>query len=211
MNVAALWELRLVTPRLVLRLPTEDELHELFAVAEAGIHPPEEMPFAVAWTDDLQRERFVDFHREAWALWTPEKWTCNLVTFLEGKPIGTQEISGENFPEKREVGTGSWLGAPFQGHGYGTEQRAAVLELAFRGLGAKAATSGAVEHNIASQRVSAKLGYSQTGTRELAPRGEPVTHYDYRLEAGDWRSPIPVELVGLGGCLPLFGVLPLSG
>lgn len=211
MNVEALWELRLVTPRLVLRLPTEDELHELFAVAEAGIHPPEEMPFAVAWTDDLQRERFVDFHREAWALWTPEKWTCNLVTFLEGKPIGTQEISGENFPEKREVGTGSWLGAPFQGHGYGTEQRAAVLELAFRGLGAKAATSGAVEHNIASQRVSAKLGYSQTGTRELAPRGEPVTHYDYRLEAGDWRSPIPVELVGLGGCLPLFGVLPLSG
>ncbi len=211
MNVEALWELRLVTPRLVLRLPTEDELHELFAVAEAGIHPPEEMPFAVAWTDDLQRERFVDFHREAWALWTPEKWTCNLVTFLEGKPIGTQEISGENFPEKREVGTGSWLGAPFQGHGYGTEQRAAVLELAFRGLGAKAATSGAVEHNIGSQRVSAKLGYSQTGTRELAPRGEPVTHYDYRLEAGDWRSPIPVELVGLGGCLPLFGVLPLSG
>jgi RimJ/RimL family protein N-acetyltransferase len=210
-NVEALWELRLVTPRLVLRLPTEDELHELFAVAEAGIHPPEEMPFAVAWTDDLQRERFVDFHREAWALWAPEKWTCNLVTFLDGKPIGTQELSAENFAETREVGTGSWLGAPFQGQGYGTEQRAAVLELAFRGLGAEAATSGAVEHNIASQRVSAKLGYAQTGTRELAPRGEPVTHYDYRLEAGEWRSPIPVELVGLSGCLPLFGVLPRSG
>jgi RimJ/RimL family protein N-acetyltransferase len=210
-NVEALWELRLVTPRLVLRLPTEDELHELFTVAEAGIHPTEEMPFAVAWTDDLQRERFVDFHREAWALWAPEKWTCNLVTFLDGKPIGTQELSAENFAETREVGTGSWLGAPFQGQGYGTEQRAAVLELAFRGLGAEAATSGAVEHNIASQRVSAKLGYAQTGTRELAPRGEPVTHYDYRLEAGEWRSPIPVELVGLSGCLPLFGVLPRSG
>jgi RimJ/RimL family protein N-acetyltransferase len=210
-NVEALRELRLVTPRLVLRLPTEDELHELFVVAEGGIHPPEEMPFAVAWTDDLQRERFVDFHREAWAQWTPEKWTCNLVTFLDGKPIGTQEISAENFAETREVGTGSWLGAPFQGQGYGTEQRAAVLELAFRGLGAVAATSGALEDNIASQRVSAKLGYRQTGTRKLAPRGEPVTHYDYRLEADEWHSPIPVELVGLPGCLPLFGVLPRPG
>ena len=65
--------------------------------------------------------------------------------------------------------TGSWLGASFQGHGYGTEQRAAVLELAFRGLGANAAISGALEHNIASQRVSTKLGYRQTGTSERSP------------------------------------------
>jgi RimJ/RimL family protein N-acetyltransferase len=210
-NVEALWQLRLVTPRLVLRLPTEPELDQLYAVAEAGIHPPEEMPFAVAWTDDLQRERFLDFHREAWALWTPERWTCNLVTFVDGNPIGTQEISADNFAETREVGTGSWLGTPFQGQGYGTEQRAAVLEFAFRGLGAATATSGAVEHNIASQRVSAKLGYTLTGTRELAPRGEPVLHYDYRLEAGDWSSPVPVELAGLADCLALFGVLPRSG
>jgi len=210
-SVETLRQLRLVTPRLVLRLPTEDELHALFAVAEAGIHPPEEMPFEFPWTDDLQRERFVDFHREAWTLWTPEKWTCNLLTFLDGKPIGTQEISAENFAETREVGTGSWIGASFQGQGYGTEQRAAVLELAFRGLGALAATSGAWEYNIASQRISAKLGYRQTGTRLLAPRGEPVTHYDYRLEAVEWHSPIAVELLGLDDCLPLFGVLPRSG
>ena len=45
----------------------------------------------------------------------------------------------------------------------------------------------------------------------LAPRDEPVTHYDYRLEAGEWHSPIPVELLGLDDCLPLFGVLPRSG
>ena len=211
MNIDELWSLSVLTPRLELRLPTNDELDQLFAVAEGGIHPPEQMPFEVAWTDDLRHDSFVAFHREAWSSWSPAKWTCNLVTFLDGKPIGTQEISAENFAETREVGTGSWLGAPFQGHGYGTEQRAAVLELAFRGLGALAATSGALEGNVASQRVSAKLGYRQTGTRELAPRGEPVTHYDYRLETGEWHSPVPVELVGLDDCLPLFGVLPRSG
>jgi RimJ/RimL family protein N-acetyltransferase len=211
LNLEPLWQLRLVTPRLVLRLPAEEELQQLFAVAEGGIHPPEEMPFAVAWTDDLQLERFVDFHHEAWDAWTAEKWSCNLITFLDGEPIGTQGIDAENFAEQREVVTGSWLGAPYQAQGYGTEQRAAVLELAFRGLGAKAATSGSLEHNIASQRVSEKLGYERTGTREIAPRGKPVPHYDYRLEASDWRSPVPVELVGLAPCLHLFGALPLSG
>jgi RimJ/RimL family protein N-acetyltransferase len=211
MNLEPPWGLQLLTPRLMLRLPTESELDELFALAEEGIHPPEEMPFEVAWTDDLQHESFTAFHRNAWATWTAEKWTCNLVAFLDGKPIGTQEISAENFAEAREVSTGSWLGAAFQGRGYGTEQRAAVLELAFRGLGATAATSGVFVHNVTSQRVNQKLGYTITGASELAPRGQPMAHYDYRLEARDWHSPVPVELVGLGPCLQLFGALPRSG
>jgi len=32
--------------RLELRLPSDKELVELFRVAEGGIHPPDEMPFA---------------------------------------------------------------------------------------------------------------------------------------------------------------------
>jgi RimJ/RimL family protein N-acetyltransferase len=210
-NLEPLSGLQLFTPRLVLRLPVESELDELFELAEAGIHPPEEMPFGVAWTDDLQHGSFTAFHRDAWTAWTAERWTCNLVTFLEGKPIGTQGLSAENFATAREVSTGSWLGAAFQGQGYGTEQRAAVLDLAFRGLGATAATSGALVRNVASQRVSQKLGYAVTGMSELAPRGEPIPHYDYRLEARDWHSPVPVELVGLSSCLELFGALPRSG
>ncbi len=63
MNVASLCDLRLRTERLELRLPTDDELVELFRVAERGIHPPDEMPFAVAWTDDLRLDAFVEFHR----------------------------------------------------------------------------------------------------------------------------------------------------
>ena len=43
-----LLDLRLTTGDLVLRLPTEDELPAFSAVAAAGIHPSDEMPFSVA-------------------------------------------------------------------------------------------------------------------------------------------------------------------
>jgi RimJ/RimL family protein N-acetyltransferase len=204
-NVDALWEIRLHTPRLELRLPTEDELVELFRVAEGGIHPPEEMPFLVPWTDDLRLDAFIEFHQGTWAAWRPEKWSLNLITFLDGQPIGSQGIEAEDFAAKREVVTGSWLGAPYQGRGLGTEQRAAVLELGFAGLEAEVALSGSLVRNLASQRVSAKLGYRQTGSHTVAPRGEPVEHYDYRLERGEWRCPIEVEITGLEPALPLFG------
>lgn len=210
MNVEPLRDIRVRTPRLELRLPTEDELVELFHVAEGGIHPPEEMPFFVPWTDDLRLEAFVEFHRDTWAAWRPEKWLLNFFTFLDGRPIGSQGVGAEDFAVRREVETGSWLGAPYQGKGLGTEQRAAVLELAFTHLGAEVAVSGSIFHNISSQRVSEKLGYRVTGTRTIAPRGEPVEHYDYRLERDDWTCPVAVEVEGMEAVLPLFGTVTPS-
>ena len=205
MNIDPLWEIRVRTPRLELRLPSEDELVELFRVAEGGIHPPEEMPFFVPWTDDLRLDAFLDFHHETWAAWRPERWSLNLITLLDGRPIGSQGIEAADFASTREAQTGSWLGASYQGQGLGTEQRAAVLELAFAGLGAETALSGSLVHNIASQRVSEKLGYRVTGTRTVAPRGEPVEHFDYRLARVGWRCPTEVEITGLETALPLFG------
>jgi len=210
MTLEPLLELRVRTPRLELRLPTDEEIVELYRVAEAGIHPPEEMPFFFPWTDTLNERDFVAYHREARESWSPGSWRANFVTFLDGRVIGSQGLEAEDFAAKRKVETGSWLGEEFQRRGYGFEQRAAVLELAFRGLEARAATSGALVHNVASQRISEKLGYRMTGTRETAPRGEPVLHYDYRLERDDWRCPIPVELEGLEPALPLFGLTHLS-
>lgn len=205
MNVEALAGLRLRTPRLELRLPSEDELVALFRVAEGGIHPPGEMPFYVPWTDDLRLEAFLEFHRGALAAWRPENWSLNLIAFLDGRPIGSQGVEAENFAAERTVTSGSWLGAPYQGRGLGTEQRAAVLELAFSGLEADAAVSGSFVHNVKSQRVSEKLGYRRTGMRIMESRGEPVEHLDYHLERGAWRSPVEVEISGLSPALSLFG------
>ena len=60
--------------------------------------------------------------------------------------------------------------------------------------------------NVASKRVSEKLGYKIVGRGEVAPRGVPVPRLDLRIERGDWHTPIPVEIEGLAPCLHLFGV-----
>jgi RimJ/RimL family protein N-acetyltransferase/predicted GNAT family acetyltransferase len=197
--------LRLRTPRLELRLPTVAELRRLFEVAQAGIHDPAEMPFGVAWTDHLDEGSFLAHFRIKLASTTPDDWSLPLVAFADGEPIGVQEIRGERFAERRSVDTGSWLGGAWQGRGLGTEMRAAVLELAFTGLGAEVATSGAIEGNPASLGVSRKLGYELVGAHTVSPRGVPVEHADLELRRERFRSPVPVELIGLAGLLELFG------
>jgi RimJ/RimL family protein N-acetyltransferase len=214
LNVAPLYELSLRTPRLELRLGNHDELAALARLAQEGIHPPEEMPFAVAWTDRSGEEgfveSFVEFHEAALRDWRPEKWSLNLLVFADARPAGSQTIGAENFASTRTVGTGSWLGKTLQRQGLGTEMRAAVLELAFRELGTEAATSGAIVGNEASKRVSEKLGYTITGTSTVSPRGEPLAQYDLKIERDAWTSPVPVEIGGLDGCLHLFGLSEAS-
>ena len=195
---AALRALRVRTPRLELRLPDRDELRELAEVARGGVHPPERTPFYHPWTDRSHLpefvEEFVAHHTDGLAEWSDEQWSLGLAAFHEGRAVGIQALrrAGD------VVDTGSWLGAPWQNRGLGVEMRAGVLELAFRGLGWPAATSGAFVDNPQSQRVSEKLGYRRVGTATHAPRGEPVEEIVYRLERSDWRCPVAVELVGVG-------------
>ena len=204
-NVEALYDLRLRTPRLELRLPTGAELEALYEVAAAGIHPPEVMPFGVAWTDDLTRDGFLAYHGDMRQSWAPESWNIDLGVWAGDVLVGVQGIRATGFAESRTVGTGSWLGARHQGHGIGTEMRAAVIELAFRHLGAEAVTSGAFETNVASRRVSEKLGYRVVGHETMSPRGTPEPHVVLRLERTDWPgAPFPVVVEGVEACLPLF-------
>lgn len=206
MNLEPLFGLRVRTPRLELRLPTEPELVELYEVAAAGIHPPHEMPFGVAWTDDLTKEAFLAYHHSTREAWTAESWKIDLGTWLEGVLVGVQGIGADGYAEQRTIGTGSWLGSRFQGRGIGTEMRTAVVELAFRELGAVALTSSAFEANAASRGVSEKLGYRLVGRDTMSPRGVPMPHLQLRLERERWRgAPFPVEIEGVEPCLPLFG------
>lgn len=211
MDASPLDSLLLRTPRLELRLPTVEEVLELARVAERGIHPPEEMPFGVAWSDHIGEEHwpasFLEFHEAARRDIRPEEWSLEFVTFLDGRPIGTQAVLASDFARTKLVRTGSWLGGEFQRRGYGTEQRSAVLALAFDGLGADAAISGAIEGNIASARVSEKLGYVAAEVGTVSPRGEPVQHTDYRLDRETWSrvEHPPVKITGLEPCLPLLG------
>jgi RimJ/RimL family protein N-acetyltransferase len=170
------------------------------------------MPFRVAWTDGIGspsfRADFLAFHLGLREGWDPSEWTLNLAVWAAGELIGSQSLGASRFAERREVETGSWLGRRFQCRGYGTEMRAAALELAFAGLGARAALSGYIEGNRASARVSEKLGYVEAGEGRVAPREVPVRELVMRLERERWEaSPrLLVEVSGLAPCLPLFGL-----
>ena len=213
-ELSPLFSLAIRTPRLELRLPTRDELAQLAAVARAGIHPRETMPFRVAWTDSAGEPGFVDgvvaYHEEQRVGWRPDRWRLELGVWADGELAGAQAqgIAADDFARTRTVTTGSWLGERFQARGYGTEMRTAVLELAFVGLGAERARSGFIEGNDASARVSAKLGYEPAGERVVTPRGERLREHVLELTRERWaRNPrVGVTIEGLEPCLQLFGV-----
>jgi RimJ/RimL family protein N-acetyltransferase len=154
---------RLVTPRLELRLPGEEELGEL----------------------------------------------ADLAVFADGQVVGQQEISARDFAVVREVSTFSWLGVRHHGQGIGTEMRAAALHLAFAGLGASDAVSGAFDDNVPSLRVSEKLGYEPDGIERLAADGQVTTTRRLRLTRERWETGrrVPVTVTGLAPCLPMFGLV----
>lgn len=205
--------LRLRTPRLELRLPSPDDLEALAELAAAGVHDPDVMPFNVPWTDAPPGERALStmqYHWSRWAAWKPSEWNLELVVVRDGTVAGTQGIGAREFAVLREVHTGSWLGRAYQGQGTGTQMRAAVLHLAFEGLGAQQAVSGAFTDNAASLGVSGKLGYRDDGIQLHAVRGRPAVQQRLRLTRDDWLAnrSVPVEIEGLAPCLPLFGVPP---
>ena len=208
-----LFDLRVRTARLELRLPTDEDLVELAALAGRGIHPPEAMPFEVPWTDrpspDLERG-MLQFHWHLRAELKPEDWGLELAVRAGGRLVGVQGLHARTFAVLREVHTGSWLGKDHQRQGIGTEMRAAILHLAFAGLGAAVATSAAFPDNEASARISRKLGYEPDGIHRVAPRGVPVDSIRFRLTRDAWeRTRRPdVELAGVEPCLTLLGAAP---
>ena len=206
-----LFGLRIRSERLVLRLPTDDDLPAMLALAKQGIHPPEEMPFGVAWTDETGSafDRGYLQHHWRWrGSWRVDEWWLNLMVEFEGAPIGAQTISGEQFLLHRTVDSGSWLGQAFQGRGFGKEMRSAVLSFAFDALGARVATSSAFLDNAASNAVSRSLGYVDDGHGALAPRGVSRETQRFRMTGEIWRSRPrpPVAIEGFEACREMFGL-----
>lgn len=205
------WPLRhlvLRTPRLELRPDDDSGLFELIDVALAGVHDPAEMPFSVPWTDTLPDDRGFGLLQHFWgqrAKFAANDWVISFIIRHEGRAIGVQDVGARDFGVLREVNTGSWLGKEFQGNGFGTEMRVAVLQVAFDHLGAHIARSAAWQGNHASNRVSAKLGYVHDGTIGAAPRGERLEHVRLRLDEVNFVRPAwKVTVDGLAECVQLI-------
>ena len=206
-----LYALRLTTGDLELRYPTEAELPGFVDVIQAGIHPSDEMPFGIAWTDEPPAKRNLASYQ--WWLgsrgrWSVDEWFLTLGVWERGSPVGFQDLRGERFPLYRTVGTGSWLGQAYQGRGIGRLMRQAVLTLAFDHLGAEVAETEAFLDNPASNKVSLAVGYEPNGFGRLAPRDAPRETQKFRLTVEGWRSRDrpAVSVEGLEAALHLFGL-----
>lgn len=206
-----LFDLRVRTERLELRIPTPGDLEALANFAADGVHDPDQMPFTTPWTDVEPEARARSVLQWAWRQWgalQPQDWNMDFAVLLDGRVVGTQGIGARQFAVLREVRTGSWLGRRHQGRGVGTEMRAAVLHLAFEGLGARHACSSAFEDNDASLGVSRKLGYLDDGLEWHARRGAPAATLRLRVDRERWAAhrSVDVRFEGLEPCLPFLGV-----
>jgi hypothetical protein len=88
--------------------------------------------------------------------------------------------------------------------------RAAILHLAFAGLGAIEAMGGAFHDNRASLATSKCLGYADNGDRLMLRRGRPDRILDLKLDRATWasRRRDNIEIEGLEACLEMFGSTP---
>ena len=215
-DIASLWPLyglRLRSESIEMRYPTESDLAALAELALDDIHDPATMPFSEPWTDQPPEQRARSVLQWNWRMrgaWAPESWHLALVAVRDGRVVGTQGMLAKSFAVTRAVETGSWVGRRYQGGGIGTVMRRALLHLAFAGLGAELARSGAFTDNATSLRVSEKLGYAPDGTETLERRGEQATIKRLVLPRSRWeemsRTWPPVALEGLEPALGLFGL-----
>jgi len=182
-----LYDLVIRTPRLELRLPTEDEYIELLAHSDRSIYERTGfMPFTIDWPGDP-----VDSMKYQWrtrADWKPDDWHYALSVFVDGRIVGAQGLLAANFANLRSVSTGSWLINGVQGQGIGKEMRTAVLHFAFAGLGALEAHSEAHIDNAASNAVSAAMGYEVTHSQGSMFGDERHELYKMILRRATWES-----------------------
>ena len=197
------------TPRLEIRLPREDEFADLLALIVGGIHDPATMPFTTPFTDRPSPQRERESAQWWWrqrAEWSADKWNLTGAVFVDGRVVGVQDINAEHFASVRSVATGSWLGLAHQGQGLGREMRQAILHLAFAGLGAEEALSGAFFDNAPSLATSRSVGYQTNGEVLAARRDGSARLVNLRIDRPTWegRRRDDIEIIGLDGCLDMF-------
>jgi RimJ/RimL family protein N-acetyltransferase len=211
-DVWPLFGLRICTPRLCLRLPREQDLGALLEAARAISGPGEprlHLPWMYAASPHMERQ-LLQRHWRALTQWRTESWLLPLAVYRAGRPIGMQELWAFDFVNQRSVITGSWLTRGEQGKGYGTEMRAAALELAFGSLGAEEAYTRFLDGNHASRAVSRKLHFTSNGQRIIYRKGVGRTiQHAARLNRATWeehRNGSSFEITGIEPCLAMFGL-----
>lgn len=202
------------TPRLQLRAATDERLEALAPLVAAGKAtadpPPWDDPSAFYESDPDER-----VNRWLQAVWRgrgtvrSDAWRLSFVAFVHDEPVGQQDLTGHDFNDFGTVESSSWVAAGRRGQGIGTEMRAAILHLAFEGLGAREAHSEGAVDNAGSNTVSERLGYERNGLAWATHQGKPVLGQRWRLTREDWltgrRSDI--GLTDVAKCREVLGIV----
>lgn len=136
------------------------------------------------------------------------QWRLHFVAIVDGEPVGQQDLTGNEFDDFGTVESTSWVSAQARRRGIGTEMRAAILQLAFEGLGAAEAHSEGAVDNVGSNRVSEHLGYVRNGTAWATHQGKPVLGQRWRLEREVWAAHRRDDIVmsGVEECRNVLGL-----
>lgn len=194
--------LRIAAGPLELRGLTDDDLVQLCALAEAGIHDPARMPFLFPWTHapvgELARNTAA-YHWRNRASWSRKEWSLQLGVWHDGVLVGCQGFEARHYLVTRTGETGSWLGRAHQGRGLGTAMRQAMCAFLFDHLDAAEISSAAFLDNPESLAVSRKVGYLPNGVVRLQRReGELAEEQRLVLRPESFvRGEHPVRVEGL--------------
>jgi len=178
--------LDLETNRLRLRLLAERDIDDLWPT----VSDPE-FPRFMSWSAHRDREEtraFVQGVSRAHAENTGVTWAIE----HDGRAIGCIGLDGIVWQlralrlDRAELGY--WIQKASWGTGLVTEAAAAVLRCAFETIGLHKVTVGALEGNLASQRVINKLGFQLIGKQEedIWRDGRWHTHLRYEMTARDY-------------------------
>lgn len=207
-----LFDLQVETPRVELRYATDDDLQALAAFRDGRVVEVGEEPF------DGDSSFYMRGPQARWKAITGEWgarsrtsaawWHLAFAVRADGELVGQQNITAGEFPQVRTVSSFSFLAKPYRGQGLGKEMRAAIIHLAFHGLGALRAESDAFVDNLPSAGISTALGYEPNGTLVATRPSGPALMRRFLLTRERWgvRRRDDIQIDGLAASLPLLGL-----
>ncbi len=205
-NLVACWPLfglLITTPDLVLRVERDEDivrfsqigLTEIYGVSDPAAAPG----YAFSWAFHSSAQDIAKFRWGRRATLTPKDWSLNFAVLNPtGDLVGSADLRGRNFAKTRSIETSSYVLHKFQRQGLGTQIRQAICHYGFAYLGTTVMTSGWQLSNLASQRVSEKLGYQVVKKIRCigGPHGKLQAGVRAELRTQDFTPTIPIEVSG---------------
>lgn len=188
-GVGGFGDVKLVCENLVLRTASDEDAATIGEICHGLLVPEFQhfLPFdEPAESVNDARERMVDRVHGERASFRFDCWSMTFAVVVDGRVVGMQRVHANNFDVLGVVNTSSRLARDIHGGGVGSGMRAMTLEFVFGHLGAKAAYSSYVDGNVASRRVSKKLGYRHVGIELVPYLDSRVINHIVCLSRGDW-------------------------